>query len=169
MTSRYVITEHAASTGGSMTRFVSRSWQPSFANSKRCLRHCAQLTTPQWGVTKAEGLSNTLRVQKVNGRKKAIPWHILLGIIYFCWNEQKKKDWERRLPGRCQHTILPNFPQNCMKLKEFGPLRSVTGLDNAQRSAPFKAVRIHDIYVHVRLMHPACLDQALCHIDPPLV
>ena len=20
-----------------------------------------------------------------------------------------------------QHTILPNFPQNCMKLKEFGP------------------------------------------------
>ena len=22
----------------------------------------------------------------------------------------------------CQHTILPNFPQNCKKLKEFGPL-----------------------------------------------
>ena len=21
-----------------------------------------------------------------------------------------------------QHTILPNFPQNCMKLKQFGPL-----------------------------------------------
>ena len=35
-------------------------------------------------------------------------------------------------------------------------------MDNAQRSAPFKAVRIHDIHVHVRLMHPACLDQALC-------
>ena len=38
--------------------------------------------------------------------------------------------------GRRQHTILPNFPQNCIKLKEFGPpqrggvprapLRSVT-------------------------------------------
>ena len=25
-------------------------------------------------------------------------------------------------PGGCQHTILPNFPKNCMKLKEFGPL-----------------------------------------------
>ena len=24
-------------------------------------------------------------------------------------------------PGGGQHTILPNFPQNCMKLKEFGP------------------------------------------------
>ena len=24
-------------------------------------------------------------------------------------------------PGGCQHTILPNFPKNCMKLKEFGP------------------------------------------------
>ena len=24
-------------------------------------------------------------------------------------------------PWCCQHTILPNFPKNCMKLKEFGP------------------------------------------------
>ena len=24
-------------------------------------------------------------------------------------------------PGGCQHVILPNFPKNCMKLKEFGP------------------------------------------------
>ena len=23
--------------------------------------------------------------------------------------------------GGCQHTILPNLPENCMKLKEFGP------------------------------------------------
>ena len=23
--------------------------------------------------------------------------------------------------GGRQHTILPNFPKNCMKLKEFGP------------------------------------------------
>ena len=38
-------------------------------------------------------------------------------------------------PGGRQHTILPNFPKNCMKLKEFGPrgrpsrppLRSSTG------------------------------------------
>ena len=26
----------------------------------------------------------------------------------------------RQLPGGRQHTILPNFPKNCMKLKEFG-------------------------------------------------
>ena len=25
--------------------------------------------------------------------------------------------------GGCQHTILPKFPKNCMKLKEFGPPR----------------------------------------------
>ena len=42
-------------------------------------------------------------------------------------------------PGGRQHTILPNFPKNCMKVKEFGPprgdtrvprvpLRSATGL-----------------------------------------
>ena len=24
-------------------------------------------------------------------------------------------------PGGCQHTILPKFLKNCMKLKEFGP------------------------------------------------
>ena len=28
--------------------------------------------------------------------------------------------------GGRQHTILPNFPKNCMKLKEFGPLRHAT-------------------------------------------
>ena len=28
----------------------------------------------------------------------------------------------RQLPRGRQHTILPNFPQNCMKLKEFWPL-----------------------------------------------
>ena len=28
----------------------------------------------------------------------------------------------RQLSGGRQHTILPNFPKNCMKLKEFGPL-----------------------------------------------
>ena len=42
------------------------------------------------------------------------------------------------LGGR-QHTILPKFPKNCMKLKEFGPgdackilvRRSVTGFPSA--------------------------------------
>ena len=64
MTSRYGITERAASTGGSMTWFASQSRQPLFANSKRHLWHHVQLTMPQWGITKAGGLSNTLRVQK---------------------------------------------------------------------------------------------------------
>ena len=27
----------------------------------------------------------------------------------------------RQLPGGRQHMSLPNFPENCMKLKEFGP------------------------------------------------
>ena len=43
---------------------------------------------------------------------------------------------ERQFSRGCQHTILPNFPKNCMKLKEFWPpggaslappLRSATG------------------------------------------
>ena len=32
-------------------------------------------------------------------------------------------------PGGHQHTILPNFPKNCMKLKEFGP-RGVARIQN---------------------------------------
>ena len=31
------------------------------------------------------------------------------------------RGWGCQLSGGCQHTILPNFPKNCMKLKEFGP------------------------------------------------
>ena len=46
MTSRYVITESVTSTGNSLMRFMSWSWQPPFA------------------VTKTDSLSNMLRVQK---------------------------------------------------------------------------------------------------------
>ena len=28
---------------------------------------------------------------------------------------------------RCQHIILPNFPKDCMRLKEFGPERGGCG------------------------------------------
>ena len=35
----------------------------------------------------------------------------------------------RQLPGGRQHTILPNFPKNCMKLKEFGPSGGRVSLD----------------------------------------
>ena len=38
--------------------------------------------------------------------------------------------------GGWQHMILPNSPKNCMKLKEFGPLRSVTGSDAAFEFTP---------------------------------
>ena len=31
------------------------------------------------------------------------------------------RGWGANSPGGRQHTILPNFPKNCMKLKEFGP------------------------------------------------
>ena len=31
-------------------------------------------------------------------------------------------------PGGCQQTMLPNFPKNCMKLKEFGPPGGHTSL-----------------------------------------
>ena len=53
------------------------------------------------------------------------------------------------LQGGRQHTILPNFPKNCMKLKEFGPrggraskillCRSATGM-----SAKFLTVTLAD-------------------------
>ena len=56
----------------------------------------------------------------------------------------------RQLPGGRQHTILPNFPKNCMKLKEFGPpggaraprtpLRSATDEDHGRRNCTFKFI-----------------------------
>ena len=64
MISRYIITECATSTGNSVMRFTSRSWQPPFAVCKQQFRHHAQLTVSQCSVTKTNSLSNTLRVQK---------------------------------------------------------------------------------------------------------
>ena len=64
MTSCYVITERATSTGNSVMRFTSQSRQPLFAVRKQQFRHHAQLTVSRCSVTKTDSLSNMLRVQK---------------------------------------------------------------------------------------------------------
>ena len=64
MTSRYVITERATSTGNSVMRFTSQSRQLPFAVHKQQFRHHAQLTVSRCSITKTDSLSNTLRVQK---------------------------------------------------------------------------------------------------------
>ena len=47
---------------------------------------------------------------------------ITFSIIYSVqWRIQDFPEEGRQLPGGRQHTILPNFPKNCMKLKEYGP------------------------------------------------
>ena len=37
------------------------------------------------------------------------------------WIQDFPEEGAPTLQGGRQHTILPNFPKNCMKLKEFGP------------------------------------------------
>ena len=64
MTSCYVITERVTSTGNSVMQFMLRSQQPLFAVHKQQFRHHTQLTVSRCSVTKTDGLSNTLRVQK---------------------------------------------------------------------------------------------------------
>ena len=64
MTSWYVITECATSTGNLVMQFMSRSRQPPFAVHKQQFRHHTQLTMSRCSVTKTDSLSNTLRVQK---------------------------------------------------------------------------------------------------------
>ena len=32
-------------------------------------------------------------------------------------------------PGGCQHMILPNFPKNCLKLRNFSAVRGAPPLD----------------------------------------
>ena len=57
-------------------------------------------------------------------------WHLvfstdLLRIKYLICSQWRIQDFPEEgaptLQGGRQHTILPNFPKNCMKLKEFGP------------------------------------------------
>ena len=61
---------------------------------------------------------------------------VTIGVRSVQWWIQDFPEEGCQLPGGCQHTILPKFPKNCMKLKEFGPggsipctpLRSATGV-----------------------------------------
>ena len=64
MTSCYIITECATSTGNLVMQFTSRSRQLPFTVRKQQFRHHAQLTVSRCSVTKIDGLSNTLQVQK---------------------------------------------------------------------------------------------------------
>ena len=64
MTSYYVIMEHATSTGNLVMQFMSRSQQLPFVVRKQKFRHHTQLTVSRCSITKTDGLSNTLWVQK---------------------------------------------------------------------------------------------------------
>ena len=46
------------------------------------------------------------------------------GTVIFSGRSRISLRWERQLSGSRQHTILTNFTENCMKLKEFGCLRA---------------------------------------------
>ena len=58
--------------------------------------------------------------------------NVFIKAKYYYWKKNVLDSLQRRIQdfpevgaptpqGRRQHTILPNFPKNCMKLKEFGP------------------------------------------------
>ena len=67
-------------------------------------------------------------------------------------------------PGGRQHTILPNFPKNCMQLKEFGPgatcvprtpLRSATEFHllarmGCYRKMIFSPLKLEILYYHTK-------------------
>ena len=45
----------------------------------------------------------------------------LCNLLYQWRIQDFPEEGAATLQGGRQHTILPNFPKNCMKLKEFGP------------------------------------------------
>ena len=53
----------------------------------------------------------------------------------------------RQLSRGRQHTILPNFPKNCMKLKEFGP-----GGSGCVPRTPLRSVNAHSHLVEVYML-----------------
>ena len=64
-------------------------------------------------------------------------------------------------PGGCQHTILPNFPKNCMKLRKFwsvggAPLRSATPLTNTHHGTRHKCSLIH-INQRISVLHMSAM------------
>ena len=66
--------------------------------------------------------------------------------------------------GGRQHTILPNFPKNCMKLKEFGPpgghtslLRSATGYWNRSIDIVSFVILMNRRLIPIKISHWVCL------------
>ena len=82
-----------------------------------------------WGVQTLSKHMNPMHESKGNGRKTVLN-RCLNGCNLFgggikgraCnFKARISLRWGRQLYRGRQHTILPNFPKNCMKLKEFGP------------------------------------------------
>ena len=95
--------------------------------------------------TSRESLDPPLRNNSVRGTTHkfiANAIHVLFNNISGCVCSMASSGRSRIAPrygrqptlGR-QHTILPNFPKNCMKLKEFGPPRGRASLAPPLRSA----------------------------------
>ena len=64
------------------------------------------------------------------------------------WRIQDFPEEGAPTPRGCQHTILPNFPKNCMKLKEFGPPGR-----GARPSPPLDP----PLVVNIKIRHPDVL------------
>ena len=92
--SHYVTMEHVTSAGNLVTWFMSWSRQPPFAVRKQRFWHRAQLTASRHSITKTNGLSNTLRVQKGQRRRMDTVTHIWSRVelisktfnIRWCWS-----------------------------------------------------------------------------------
>ena len=78
MTSRYVITWHVTSTGGSVTQFASQSRQQSFANNVVSIT-CNE-PHHKWGVTKTSGLSNAMGTERSVGRDSDTVTYIVMMV-----------------------------------------------------------------------------------------
>ena len=72
-----------------------------------------------------------------------LPIFPMVGPRGHCGHSGGSKISPRWGRGR-QHTIFPHFPKNCVKFKEFGPLRSATGSDG-QFSHKFHQ-KLHEIW-----------------------
>ena len=67
--------------------------------------------------------------------------------------------------GGRQHTILPNFPKNCMKLKEFGPPGGHVSLA-PPLDPPLPVLRYSLVTLHLMLQidpRPIPKHQVECH------
>ena len=71
------------------------------------MTHCVQKPAAKKRNTQICSFQYQLLLCEVTSRKDGIQWRI-------------PEEGAPTPPGGRQHTILPNFPKNCMELKEFG-------------------------------------------------